>query len=113
MRVEDTPEKKQLRKEFEAAIQYRHFLNRHKDGTYELEWVDGRWNGWGMRVEHQARLTEAERRERFETLWASRYSAGSNWKPSRSHAPGYTHEYEDPMAQTAWEIFNLALGVKS
>lgn len=36
------------RKKFEEAIQYRHFLGRHKDGTYELEWVEGRWQGWLM-----------------------------------------------------------------
>lgn len=38
------------RKKFEEQIQYRQFLNRHKDGTYELEWVEGRWQGWLMQV---------------------------------------------------------------
>lgn len=36
------------RKKFEELIQYRQFLKRHKDGTYELEWVEGRWQGWLM-----------------------------------------------------------------
>lgn len=33
---------------FEEAIQYRQFLERYKDGTYKLEWVEGRWQGWQM-----------------------------------------------------------------
>lgn len=41
------------RKAFEALIQYRQFLGRHKDGTYELEWVEGRWQGWQLRAAYQ------------------------------------------------------------
>jgi hypothetical protein len=39
------------RKKFEEQIQYRQFLKRHKDGTYELEWVEGRWQGWLMHAD--------------------------------------------------------------
>lgn len=42
----------QERKKFEEVIQYRQFLNRHKDGTYELEWVEGRWCGWLLCVQY-------------------------------------------------------------
>ena len=42
------------RKLFEDVIQYRHFLERHKDGTYKLEWVDGRWHGWLMCVQYRS-----------------------------------------------------------
>lgn len=45
---------KQERKKFEDVIQYRQFLTRHKDGTYELEWVEGRWQGWLLCVEHRS-----------------------------------------------------------
>ncbi len=41
------------RKLFEEIIQYRQFLNRHKDGTYELEWVEGRWQGWIMCIKYR------------------------------------------------------------
>lgn len=48
--VEST-DKKFQRKLFEEVIQYRQFLERHKDGTYKLEWVEGRWQGWMLHVE--------------------------------------------------------------
>lgn len=41
---------KEERKKFEAAIYYRHFCERYKDGTYKLEWVEGRWQGWLMKL---------------------------------------------------------------
>lgn len=111
MRKEETPGQKQARKDFEQSIQYRDFVERHKDGTYKLEWVEARWRGWKDREEYLTALSEPERRERFEALWASRYTS-SNWKPCRSHEPGYTHEYEGPIAQQAWVMFNLNLGIR-
>lgn len=46
------------RKRFESFIQYRQFLKRYKDGTYELEWVEGRWSGWLLCIQY--RLDEEE-----------------------------------------------------
>ena len=41
------------RKKFEKVIQYREFCKRHKDGAYELEWVEGRWQGWLLFLMHR------------------------------------------------------------
>lgn len=53
MHKEDDDKTKAMRKLFECAIQYRQFLTRHADGTYELEWVEGRWQGWLMCLDPQ------------------------------------------------------------
>lgn len=41
-------EMKRERQKFELVIQYRQYLGRHKDGSYECDWVEGRWQGWLM-----------------------------------------------------------------
>jgi len=41
------------REAFEAEVQYRQFLGRHKDGTYEHDWVELRWQGWQARAAYQ------------------------------------------------------------
>lgn len=53
MRKEDDEKTKAVRKVFEEAIQYRQFLTRYADGTYELEWVEGRWQGWLLCLDPQ------------------------------------------------------------
>lgn len=46
----------QERKKFEEVVQYRQFLDRHKDGTYELDWVEGRWCGWLLCVQYKGEV---------------------------------------------------------
>lgn len=112
MRAEESPQQKQSRKDFEESIQYRQFVERHKDGTYKLEWVELRWGGWKAREEYMAGLSEPERRKRFEALWMTRHGGNSNWRPSRRSEPGQTQEYEEAIAQQAWVMFNLNLGIR-
>jgi hypothetical protein len=34
------------REEFEKEVQYRQFLGRNKDGSYSIEWLEVRWQGF-------------------------------------------------------------------
>jgi hypothetical protein len=47
---EEKMDEKEERKKFEKVIQYRQFLGRYKDGTYQMEWVQARWEGWMLCV---------------------------------------------------------------
>lgn len=51
-------DEKEERKKFEDVIQYRQNCSRHKDGTYELEWVEGRWQGWLLCVKYRSDYEE-------------------------------------------------------
>jgi hypothetical protein len=58
---------------------------------------------------HQRRADERERAERdhFLDWWISR----GGWRPTLQTNPGHEHEYENPIAEAAWQAWRHRAGV--